>query len=166
MPTHTLTKDEQQERKRRIIELRGERQTWDQIATAFDITPQRAHQLYQAALKERPNPLVDEHRAEEAALIDRAVNRLLQIAEVDDVSPRTRVEAWNAIKGWCEHKARLLGLNAPARKEITVLTEDAVDQALRALEEQHKAKAAELEALEQRAIAGAKEALAEMESVS
>ena len=166
MPMHTLTKEEQQLRKAAIVASRRSREPWDAIALTWDISPQRAHQIYRAALDEFPAVQVAEHREEEAGLIDRAIANLLAIAEDTDpnASARTRVEAWSAIRGWCEHKARLLGLNAPARKEVTVLTESLVDQALAKAAEDHAAKVRELEALEQRAIDGAAQALAEVDA--
>lgn len=163
MPAHTLTREESAQRKAQIVAMRRKRMPFDAIAAHFDISAPRAHELYWQAVREVPNQQVAEHRAEESDLIDRAVNNLLSIAESDeDVSPRTRVEAWSAIRGWCEHKARLLGLNAPTRKEVTVLTEDAVDAALRKLEEEHAEKARQLAALDQRAEAALVELGAEV----
>lgn len=161
-----LSPEETEHRKRAIVAARRAKEPFDSIGETHGITAARAHQIYWQALKEIPDSDIVQHRQEQNELADKAVRALLAIAEDPDVSARTRVEAWSAIKGWCEHQAKLLALYAPVRKEITVLTEDAVDQALRALEKQHADKAAELEALEARAIAGAKEALAEMESVS
>lgn len=165
MPAHTLTREESAARKAQIVAMRRERIPFDAIAQRFDISAPRAHELYWQAVREVPVAQVSEHRAEETDLIDRAVNRLLLIAESDeDVSPRTRVEAWNSIRGWCEHKARLLGLNAPARKEVTVLTDTLVDQALAKAAADHAAKVAELEALENRAISEADRLLADVDA--
>lgn len=166
MPRTTLTPEETEQRKRAIVQARRAREPFDSIGATHGITPQRANQIYWAALKEIPNQDVVQHRAEEAELIDRATSALLAIAEDPDVHARSRIEAWSAVRGWCEHKARLLGLNAPVRREITVLSESVVDQALAEVAAQHEAKVRELEALEARAIAGAKEALAEMETTS
>jgi hypothetical protein len=62
-------------------------------------------------------------------LTDDAIHALLVIAADKTVSPRTRVEAWTAIRGWAEHKARILGLNAAVKVEVT----DAVDAEIAAL---------------------------------
>lgn len=164
MPMHTLTKEEQQNRKAAIVQARRAREPWDAIAATWDISPQRAHQIYRAALDEFPAVQVAEHREEEAGLADQAISRLMAIADDPDVSARTRVEAWSSIRGWCQHKAALLGLNSPTRREISVVTEDAVDAALRLVAEQHAEKARELQALEDRAIAGAAAALAEVDT--
>jgi hypothetical protein len=166
MPAHTLTPDETEHRKGRIVELRRTRMPWDAIGAVFDISAQRAYQIYKQACSDYPNLQVNEHREEQRELADRAVNALLAIAESEDpgVSWRTRVEAWNSIRGWCEHQSKLLALYAPVRKEVTVLTEDAVDAALRKLAEDHDAKVRELDALEQRAIAGAESLLAQVDA--
>jgi hypothetical protein len=65
-------------------------------------------------------------------LIDRAVNSLMGIATNNTTSTRTRVEAWSAIRGWAERKARLLGLDSPTKH--AVLTLDALDAQIAALE--------------------------------
>jgi hypothetical protein len=56
----------------------------------------------------------------------------MSIATDNTTSARTRVEAWSAIRGWAEHKARLLGLDAP--KTHAVLTLDAIDAQIATLE--------------------------------
>jgi hypothetical protein len=155
MPMHTLTKEEQQHRKAAIVQARRAREPWDAIGATWDITPQRAHQIYRAALDEFPAVQVAEHREEEASLADQAISRLMAIADDPDVSARTRVEAWSSIRGWCQHKAALLGLNSPTRREVTVLSESTVDLALAKAAADHAAKVAELEALEDRAISEA-----------
>jgi hypothetical protein len=67
---------------------------------------------------------------------DRATRELLILAEVPNVNPRTKVEAWNAVRGWAERKAKLLGLDAPTRTQATVVTADMFDQALKELEQE------------------------------
>ena len=119
-------------RRARIIEMRRKRMTFAEIARQEGISDSMVHKLYRQALAEIPAYQIDEHRAEELELIDTAINRLLAIAEDGDVSPRTRVEAWSAIRGWAERKAKLLGLDAPLRTEIVTLTE--IDAEIRRLE--------------------------------
>lgn len=42
------------------------------------------------------------------------------------------MEAWNAIRGWAERKARLLGLDAPAKHQF--LTMDMIDAEVKRLQ--------------------------------
>jgi hypothetical protein len=146
-----LTPEETATRKRAIVASRRSREPFDAIGATWGISAVRAHQIYWEAMREIPNQQVAEHREEQRDLADKAIAALLAIAEDPDVSARTRVEAWSSIKGWCEHQAKLLALYAPVRKEVTVLTEDAVDAALRKLEEEHAEKARALAALDERA---------------
>lgn len=134
MPTHRLNAEEAADRKARIVELRRARRPWDTIGSEFGISGVRAYQLYQQAIQERPNLQVDEHRAEETELIDLAVRRLMAIAVNPQVSPRTQVEAWSSLRGWSEHKTRMLGLNAAVLSRVEVITEDVVDAEIRRLE--------------------------------
>lgn len=104
------------ERRTQVVALRRRRLTFAEIGTEMGFTAQRAHQLYTEALKEIPAHEVEQHRAEELALIDDAVKELLVIAG-NRAQPRTAVEAWNSIRGWAERKARLLGLDQPVKVE-------------------------------------------------
>jgi hypothetical protein len=159
-----LTPEQVALRKTAIVAARRAFEPFDAIGATHGITSQRAHQIYWEAMRETPNSQVEEHRQEQTDLADKAVNALLAIAEDPDVSARTRVEAWSSIKGWCEHKAKLLALYAPLRREITVLSESTVDLALAKAAADHAAKVAELEALENRAISEADRLLADVDA--
>jgi hypothetical protein len=104
-----------------VIKMRRARLTFAQIGDRLGISQQRAGQIYRAALSDIPAQQVDEHRAEELELIDLAVNRLMSIAADPETSPRTRVEAWSAIRGWSERKSKLLGLDSPSKHEVITL---------------------------------------------
>jgi hypothetical protein len=104
------------------------------------VSAQRAHQLYRAALAEIPAAAVAEHRADEIHLSDVATTELLAIARDTSAPHRTRVEAWHALRGWSEHRTRLLGLAAPVRQTIEVLSADVVRRAI----EQHEREIAAL----------------------
>jgi hypothetical protein len=122
----------QAERRARVVELRRSRMTFDAIGHQLGIISQRAGRIFHDALAALPRDDIDELRAEETELIDHAVNSLMTIATDSTTSARTRVEAWSAIRGWAERKARLLGLDAP--KTHAVLTLDAIDAQIAALE--------------------------------
>lgn len=117
---------EDQERRAQVVAMRRARLSFAEIGRRLDISGQRAGQLYRLALAEVPAQQIEEHRAEELDLIDTAVNRLLALAADGSVSPRTRIEAWNSIRGWAERKAKLLGLDAPTKHEVVTL--DAIDR--------------------------------------
>jgi hypothetical protein len=131
---------EQAERRAQVVQMRRARMSFAEIAEQLAVTPQRVGQLYRDALAQIPRQNVDEHRAEELELIDTAVGALIGIATDSTTSARTRVEAWSAIRGWAERKARLLGLDAP--KTHAVLTLDAIDAQIAALEAELGVRAA------------------------
>jgi ribosomal protein L15E len=122
----------QAERRAQVVRMRSARLSFAEIGRRLGITAQRAGVIYRRALQEIPRADVDEHRAEELEFIDLAVNRLITIAMDKEVSARTRVEAWNAIRGWTERKAKLLGLDAPTKHEV--LTMDGIEAEIRRLE--------------------------------
>lgn len=159
-----LTPEQTALRKRAIVAARRAFEPFDSIGATHGISAAWAHQIYWEAMRETPNSQVEQHRQEQTELADKAVNALLAIAEDPDVSARTRVEAWSSVKGWCEHKAKLLALYAPLRREVTVLSESVVDKALAQASADHAAKVAELEALENRAISEADRLLAQVDA--
>lgn len=77
-------------------------------------------------------------------LVDDATADLMIIARDEDVSPRTRIEAWSTIRAWAERKAKLLGLDAPTQ----VVTIDKVDQEIAALSRELEAMQAAVEPTE------------------
>jgi hypothetical protein len=113
--------------------------TFDAIGHQLGISSQRAGRIFHDALAALPRHDIDELRTEETELIDHAVNSLIGIATDNTTSPKTRVEAWSAIRGWAERKARLLGLDAP--KTHAVLTLDAIDAQIATLEAELGARA-------------------------
>lgn len=139
---------EQSAREARIIELREQRVPYRKIAAELGITHTRVIQIFQTARDRIPASRLADLRAEESDLADEAIADLLTIAKNDTINPRTghpmvsphaRVEAWNAIRGFSESKRRLFGADAPLRKEITVLTDDVVDAAIKKLTDEMEA---------------------------
>jgi hypothetical protein len=122
------------ERRAYVVQRRAERVPFAIIGAELGVSAQRAHQLWRAALAAIPAAAVAEHRAEEIHLSDIATTELLAIARDTSAPHRTRVEAWHALRGWSEHRTRLLGLAAPNRLTVEVLTNDVVERAIAQLE--------------------------------
>lgn len=114
------------EKRTQVVALRRQRASFDEIGRALGVTKQRAWSIYQKALQEVPAAELQEHMAEELALVDDAIANLWPLAH-DHSRPRSAVEAWNCIARWAERKSRLLGLDAPAKSRIEVLTEEVVN---------------------------------------
>lgn len=114
--------EERAARVKRIVDMRRLRMTFAEIGRREEISEQRAWMIYKQALRAIPAASLAEHRTEECTLIDDAIRNLLPLA-MDRSKPRTAVEAWNGIARWAERKAKLLGLDAPLRVEVS----DAVD---------------------------------------
>jgi hypothetical protein len=103
------------------VELRAKRWSFAEIGAEVGLTGQRCGQLYRQTLTEIPLRNVDEHRVEAGELADQAVRNLLTIAMDVRAGLRNRIDAWLAVARWEEHRARLLGTNAPLRTEIMTL---------------------------------------------
>lgn len=131
MPAKAPRTPEQADRLAEIVAMRRQRVSMTEIGRRLGISHQRVSQLYSQALAMFPAQQVEEHRAEELMLIDDAIAGLLSLAN-DHTHPRIAVEAWTAIRGWAERKAKLLGLDAPAKFEV--LTLDAIDAEIKRLQ--------------------------------
>src|ERR1700752_1383914 len=130
------------ERRALVVKLRRDRVPFAEIGEKHlgGVSAQRAHQIYRDALDSIPAQQVDEHRAEDLDLIDRATGELLDIAFDPSVSPRTRVEAFSALRGWSERRAKLVGYDAPTQVQAEVLQGTPADIELRELIQQEQAR--------------------------
>lgn len=138
MPRTSRVDAEGLARRVRAVELRRQRLSFDDIGRDLGVSAARAHQLWKDGVTMVPVARIEEIRDEEVELVDIAVCALLTIARDQDVSPRTRVEAWSAIRGWAARKAALLGLDAAVKYEDVTATEDGRDAELRALIDETK----------------------------
>lgn len=134
------------ERRARVVELRQQRWSYEQIGAELGVTAQRAHQLWRDGIARVPLAKIDEIRTEEIEFTDTAIRNLMRIARDPDTTARTRVEAWSAIRGWAERRAKLTGIDAPKQVAVEVTENDARDTELRAMIDAAKA---EIEAEEQ-----------------
>ena len=114
---------------KRVVELRRQRWSFAAIGDEVGCSAPHAHRTYYAALAAIPATEVTAARDEETQLIDDAVRDLMGIAFDGEVSPRTRVEAWSSVRGWSEHRARVLGLNAPTKVAVNHTAESDFDRA-------------------------------------
>jgi transcriptional regulator with XRE-family HTH domain len=134
---------EQAERLAEVVRLRRERLTQDQIARQLGISQQRVSQLLARAYREMPAADLEAIRAEELDLIDAAIRALLRLAR-NERRPRYVIDAWGEIRGWAERRARLLGLDAPVRHRVDVITEADVEAMIAQMEAELAAKEARL----------------------
>ena len=148
------------EQDKRAWELRCARLTEREIATQLGISPSTAHEAWQRGAKLVPAVGQDEYREAELAELERIARHLLGVMarehvkvdhgrvimdlvrnpETGEVTQRRMLDdapGVQAALGLLRVQARrsaLLGLDAPARVRITVVTEDEVDAEIRRLE--------------------------------
>lgn len=115
------------ERRAEVVRLRRSRASFAEIGQALGVSRQRAHKLYVQELAKIPATQVEEHRAEELALIDDAISDLLLLAR-DHRRPRSAIDAWNAIARHVELEARLPDLFPAAKSRVQVITEENVQR--------------------------------------
>lgn len=116
-----------------VIQLIAEGLTFNEVAARFGVTSQRIRQIWARGLKRLPAADLEQHRENHIQLTRTAIRELLVEARNPNNSPRTRVESWSTIRGYLEREARVLGIDRPTRKEITVITESDVDSAIQQL---------------------------------
>lgn len=117
-------------------ELRALGLTYPQIAERQKCAISTAYAAVQRALAAVPVEAVHELRQIECDRLDMVIAKLWDIANNDDTATTERINSLTGIMRASESKRRLLGLDAPARQTVTVITEDAVDAELRRLEEE------------------------------
>jgi hypothetical protein len=117
-----------------IREMRAQHYSFAQIAAELEIPESKVFSLYRTAMAKHPLSAVqtDEHRMEALETIDIAEYHLMKIALADKTSPRSRIEAWSAIRAWEERRSKLIGMDAPTRHEV--LTINGIDAQIAALE--------------------------------
>jgi hypothetical protein len=120
------------ERREQVVQLKRTKLSFAEIGRRLGISGQRAGQLYKEALAQIPWMAVEEHRLEALELYDTAIHQLMKIAMATTTAPKIKVDAWVAIKGYEDRRAKLLGTDAPARHEVITL--DLIDAEIRALE--------------------------------
>ena len=130
----------------RAAHLRAQGRTYPQIAAELGCAVSTAYTGVQRALASVPVEAVGELRRVECDRLDAVIARLWDVVaaehpfisngrrfdDVQDAGPV--ISALAGIVRASESKRKLLGLDAPARQMVTVVTEDAVDAELRRLE--------------------------------
>lgn len=128
------------QRDARIVELRAQRVPFREIAEELGIHTSRAHQLWQNILERIPAAHLDRHREEERELADDAIRDLLAIIRKPTATDSSRIRAWEVAAKWAERKSRLLGLDAPVRRELEITDTTGWEYQLRAsIEEDDRA---------------------------
>jgi hypothetical protein len=110
------------ERRIEVLRLRSQQFTFAEIGQQLGITGQRCGAIYRKVLAERVDLSVDEHRAEQADLIDEAVRELRAIANGPKAGLRYKIDSWLAIVRFLERKAKLYGLDEPTKTEVLTIT--------------------------------------------
>jgi AraC-like DNA-binding protein len=139
------------EREALIIELHAQSLPWRAIAEQVGVSHTQCQRIFQDARDRLPAERLSDLRTTHHELAQRAIHDLLKIAENPQVSPRTRAEAWNSLRGWSESARKLWGADAPTRREITVVSAETVDNAIAELNKEmarmeEQAKAAGIKA--------------------
>ncbi len=102
-------------REAKVIQLRRAKFDWTSIASEVGFnSPQAAQRCYRRALERIPAAQVDEHRREDADMLDRLHQAFWRDALAGDVAAATVV-----LKVF-EQKSKLLGTYAPVKQEVQV----------------------------------------------
>lgn len=132
----------------RAAHLRAQGRTYRAIAEELGVSTGTAYAAVSRAIAAVPVEAVGELRQIECARLDAVIARLWDVVHashpyvsngrvfdhLEDAGPV--ISALAAIVRTSESKRKLLGLDAPSRQTVTVVTEDAVDAEIRRLEEE------------------------------
>lgn len=121
------------ERDVECVRLRKMAVDWQTITERLNYSsPGHAHSRYLWVLKEYPREDVEQMRDAEILAIELKKNQLEAKCAAGD---SRSIEVWLKAS---ERLSRLIGGDAPERKEVTVLTKDAVEQAIEKLNAEAK----------------------------
>jgi hypothetical protein len=128
------------ERDLECVRMRLKSYDWNTIVEELGYSsPGHAHDRFVRMLKEYPRDDVETARDQEIDRLDVVANELMKEIEAGN----NVVRASEVLIKLMERRARLLGLDKPERKELTVVTEDAVDKAIREAREEMDRKASQ-----------------------
>jgi hypothetical protein len=132
---------ERLERDLKCVEMRRAGVGWDAIAKQLGYAdPGHAYAQFMAVMKAYPREKVEQARDVELDRYDRLQTAIwAQCLDQDSKNQHWAID--RALK-LMDQRARLLGINAPVRQEVTVLTESSVDKAIKDLQVQLQAQAA------------------------
>lgn len=111
----------------RIVELRRANWAWADIANEVGLCMSRCHQIFEKYRRDIPNSVAEAYRTEELDLLGRGIADLLTLVSNPEVSPRTKAELHREIRQHSESRRKLLGLDAPAKREIEVFDASAAE---------------------------------------
>jgi hypothetical protein len=119
------------ERAHEAVRLRRTGMLWDEIATALGYKSRSgAYQAARRFMLEYPREDAEALRDMEADRLDQAQQALWEAVQRGEVRP---TEVWIKLS---ERRSKLLGMDKPDKRELTVLSEDAVDHSIRMLKEE------------------------------
>jgi hypothetical protein len=129
------------ERDTKCMELRRAGLQWDAIAKQLGYSsPGHAHDRFMVLMKEYPREAVDEAREVELHRYDQLQDAIW--AQCVNSDEKNQHWAIDRVLKLMDQRARLMGWNKPVRQEVSVITENAVDTAIRELQTQLELRAA------------------------
>lgn len=116
-----------------------------EVARRENVTQQRISQIWKRGLERAPVANINEYRANQLVAINALKRKLAE--KLDDPKTGTRdcAELVNASTRLLEREAKLLGLDAAARSEIKVLTDETVADAIHTLRAENALQILELQ---------------------
>jgi len=128
------------ERDQRAVDMRRAGVSWDAIARALGYSDSgHAHRSFMTYMHNYPKETVEQSRQVELDRLDQLQAAIWQQCLASGSS--NQHWAIDRMLKISDQRARLLGLNAPVRQEVSVITESAVDTAIRDLQTQLEAQA-------------------------
>jgi cytidylate kinase len=120
------------DRQRQVLTLVARGRTFRQIAAELGISVSQAHRDYEAGLRATLQQPADELRAKEMAVIEVVLEEALRIfLEAGNLNQRIRVLP--GLTSVLERRAKLLGLDAPERRMVEVVSDEAIQAEIRRL---------------------------------
>ena len=128
------------DRERRAVEMRTRGMTYREIGEALGVNPASAHRMVSRALARVPAEAVNDLRALNLLRLEELWRRLGGILEDAADDPDRQLRTIDRMMAVMERTARLMGLDAPPKRVVAVVTdellEELIEEEQRAIEAQ------------------------------
>lgn len=123
----------------RAYELKLQGWSYRRIAEELQVSLGTAHNRVQAAIAQRVDPLVEEHRAIELDKLEEAEARLWE--QIHHGGPKGLARNVEVLIKLSERRSKLVGMDAPERKEIAAQVETKSPELVALVEQAQAAQA-------------------------
>lgn len=129
-PRKRFTMAQMEEQKRLALQMKIQGKSYRHIAETFGVSVATACARVKAAMEEQPSPDVETFRKLEDSQLDRLTEEMMSILDNPATNSETRMKAVDRLVRLQERRAKLHGLDAPTRADVTITEQTETEREL------------------------------------